>query len=203
MLEANKLTGLFVSSGATLQVKESNGEIRLGGDARARQIWKKPLAVMIDRYSASASEIFAGAIQDYERGLIIGHQTFGKGTVQKLDNLTSGQLKLTESKFYRVTGSGMQNKGVEPDIALPATWDLEEIGESSLDSALPWDEVMPTQFKKFKFNRSVIGQLKIAHSERLIQNPDLQYILDIRKRYDEQQAKTSIFETPGLTTKEN
>jgi|TARA_B110000438_G_scaffold236435_1_gene233529 carboxyl-terminal processing protease len=192
LLEANKLTGLFVSSGATLQVKESNGEIRLGGDARARQIWKKPLAVMIDRYSASASEIFAGAIQDYERGLIIGHQTFGKGTVQKLDNLTSGQLKLTESKFYRVTGSGMQNKGVEPDIALPATWDLEEIGESSLDSALPWDEVMPTQFKKFKFNRSVIGQLKIAHSERLIQNPDLQYILDIRKRYDEQQAKTSI-----------
>ena len=89
------------------------------------------MAVMVDRYSASASEIFAGAIQDYQRGLIIGHKTFGKGTVQQLDNLTSGQLKLTESKFYRVTGSGMQNRGVEPDITLPSTWDIEESGESS------------------------------------------------------------------------
>ena len=127
------LTGLFVSSGATLQVKERNGTVRPWGDARAKQIWKKPMAVMVDRYSASASEIFAGAIQDYQRGLIIGHKTFGKGTVQQLDDLTSGQLKLTESKFYRVTGSGMQNKGVQPDIHLPATWDLAETGESSLE----------------------------------------------------------------------
>ena len=192
LYEANKLSGLFVSAGATLQVKESNGEIRSWGDARARQAWKKPMAVMIDRYSASASEIFAGAIQDYERGLIIGHQTFGKGTVQQLDDLTSGQLKLTESKFYRVTGSGMQNKGVEPDIALPATWDIEEIGESSLDSALPWDQIRPTQFKKFQFDRSIVEQLRSAHSQRLLENPDLQYILDIRKRYDEQQEKVSL-----------
>ena len=192
LYEANKLTGLFVSAGPTLQVKESNGNIRPWGDARAKQAWKKPMAVMVDRYSASASEIFAGAIQDYHRGLIIGHQTFGKGTVQQLGDLTSGQLKLTESKFYRVTGSGMQNKGVEPDITLPATWDIEESGESSLDFALPWDQIRSTPFKKFNFNKGILGQVRVAHGKRILESPDLQYILDIRKRYDEQQDKKSL-----------
>jgi len=192
LYEANKLTGLFVSSGPTLQVKESNGDIRPWGDARATQVWKKPMAVMVDRYSASASEIFAGAIQDYQRGLIIGHKTFGKGTVQQLDDLTSGQLKLTESKFYRVTGSGMQNRGVKPDIALPSTWDIEESGESSLDSALPWDQISPTPFRKFNLDRNILDRLRVAHGKRVISNPDLQYILNIRKRYDEQQEKKSI-----------
>ena len=192
LYEANKLTGLFVSSGPTLQVKESNGEIRPWGDARATQVWKKPMAVMVDRYSASASEIFAGAIQDYQRGLIIGHKTFGKGTVQQLDDLSSGQLKLTESKFYRVTGSGMQNRGVEPDITLPSTWNIEESGESSLDSALPWDQISPTRFRKFKLNKSTLDRLKVAHESRILESPDLQYILKIRERYDEQQEKTSI-----------
>ena len=189
LYEANKLTGLFVSSGPTLQVKESNGNIRPWGDARAKQAWKKPMAVMVDRYSASASEIFAGAIQDYHRGLIIGHQTFGKGTVQQLDDLTSGQLKLTESKFYRVTGSGMQNKGVEPDINLPATWDIEERGESSLDFSLPWDKIRSTSFKKFNLNRGILEQVRLAHEKRALESPNLQYILDIRKRYDKQQEK--------------
>ena len=192
LYEANKLTGLFVSSGATLQVKERNGKIKPWGDARAKQVWKKPMAVMVDRYSASASEIFAGAIQDYERGLIIGHQTFGKGTVQQLDDLTSGQLKLTESKFYRVTGSGMQNKGVQPDITLPATWNLKETGESSLEFALPWDQIKPVRFEKFKFNKELINQLRLSHLQRLDSSPDLQYLLDIRKRYDEQQEKISL-----------
>jgi carboxyl-terminal processing protease len=192
LYEANRLTGLFVSSGPTLQVKESNGDIRPWGDSRATQVWKKPMAVMVDRYSASASEIFAGAIQDYQRGLIIGHKTFGKGTVQQLDDLTNGQLKLTESKFYRVTGSGMQNRGVEPDIALPSTWDLEESGESSLDYALPWDQISPAPFRKFKLDRNILNRLKVAHEKRVISSPDLQYILNIRKRYDEQQEKKSI-----------
>ena len=192
LYEANKLTGLFVSSGPTLQVKESNGDIRPWGDAKATQVWKKPMAVMVDRYSASASEIFAGAIQDYQRGLIIGHKTFGKGTVQQLDDLTSGQLKLTESKFYRVTGSGMQNRGVEPDITLPATWDIEKSGESSLEFALPWDQISPTPFRKFKFDVGILDRLRLAHESRMLESPDLQYILNIRKRYDEQQEKTSI-----------
>ncbi len=192
LYEANKLTGLFVSSGATLQVKESNGSIRPWGDARAKQMWKKPMAVMVDRYSASASEIFAGAIQDYQRGIIIGQKTFGKGTVQKLDNLSSGQIKITESKFYRITGAGMQNKGIHPDITLPSTWDIEEIGESSYDTALPWDEIKPIRFEKFSMRASLVSQLNDAHLTRVSQSPNLQYILDIRKRYETQKNKEVI-----------
>ncbi|MDB2599808.1 carboxy terminal-processing peptidase [Gammaproteobacteria bacterium] len=192
LFEANKLTGLFVSSGATLQVKESNGTVRPWGDARAKQIWKKPLAVMVDRYSASASEIFAGAIQDYQRGIIIGHKTFGKGTVQKLDSLSSGQIKITESKFYRITGVGMQSKGINPDITLPSTWDIEEIGESSFDTALPWDEIKPIRFQKFFMRDSLISQLNEEHLKRVNQSPNLQYILDIRNRYEIQKNKEVI-----------
>ena len=192
LIEANKLIGLFVSSGATLQVKESNGRIRSWGDAKAKKVWKKPMAVMVDRYSASASEIFAGAIQDYQRGIIIGQKTFGKGTVQKLDDLTSGQLKITESKFYRITGAGMQNKGINPDIILPSTWDIEEIGESSYDTALPWDEIEPLRFQKFSMSPSVVSILNDEHSIRVDQNPNLQYILDVRKRYEIQKNKEEI-----------
>jgi carboxyl-terminal processing protease len=192
LYEANKLTGLFVSSGATLQVKESNGSIRPWGDARAKQIWKKSMAVMVDRYSASASEIFAGAIQDYQRGIIIGQKTFGKGTVQKLDNLSSGQIKITESKFYRITGAGMQSKGIHPDITLPSTWDIEEIGESSFDTALPWDKIKPVRFQKFSIGASLISQLNDKHLIRVNNSPNLQYILDIRKRYEIQKNKEVI-----------
>ena len=192
LFEANKLTGLFVSSGATLQVKESNGSVRPWGDARAKQIWKKPMAVMVDRYSASASEIFAGAIQDYQRGIIIGQKTFGKGTVQKLDNLSSGQIKITESKFYRITGAGMQSKGIHPDITLPSTWDIEEIGESSYDTALQWDEIKPVRFKKFSMGPTLISKLNDEHLIRVDQSPNLQYILDIRKRYEIQKNKEVI-----------
>jgi carboxyl-terminal processing protease len=192
LFEANKLTGLFVSSGATLQVKDGKGSIRPWGDASAKQIWKKPMAVMVDRYSASASEIFAGAIQDYQRGIIIGQKTFGKGTVQKLDNLSSGQIKITESKFYRVTGVGMQSKGIHPDITLPSTWDINEIGESSYDTALPWDKIKPIRFQKFSMGSSLIPQLKDEHLIRVNQSPNLQYILDIRKRYEIQKNKEVI-----------
>ena len=192
LFEANKLTGLFLPSGATLQVKDSNGNVRPWGDARAKQIWKKPMAVMVDRYSASASEIFAGAIQDYQRGLIIGQKTFGKGTVQKLDNLSSGQIKITESKFYRVSGVGMQSKGIHPDIQLPSTMDIEEIGESSYERALPWDEIKPVRFKKFAMRPSIITQLNNEHLARVNQSPNLQYILDIRKRYEIQKNKKII-----------
>ena len=192
LFEANKLTGLFVSSGATLQVKESNGKVKPWGDARAKQRWKKPLAVMVDRYSASASEIFAGAIQDYQRGIIIGQKTFGKGTVQKLDDLSSGQIKITESKFYRITGAGMQNKGIHPDITLPTTWDIEDIGESSYDSALPWDAIKPVRFQKFSISSSLISELNKEHLLRINENPNLQYILDIRKRYEVQRDKKVI-----------
>ena len=156
--------------------------LRSMGDARAKQVWKKPLAVMVDRYSASASEIFAGAIQDYQRGIIIGQQTFGKGTVQKLDDLSSGQIKITESKFYRITGSGMQNKGIHPDIVLPTTWDIEEVGESSYESALPWDEIKPIRYRKFSMDPSLISTLRDEHLLRVKKNPNLQYILSIKAK---------------------
>ena len=192
LYEANKLTGLFVSSGATLQVKESNGNVRSWRDPRAKQIWKKPLVVMVDRYSASASEIFAGAIQDYQRGIVIGQKTFGKGTVQKLDNLSSGQIKITESKFYRITGAGMQSKGILPDISLPTTWDIEQIGESSYDTALPWDEIKPVRYKKFSMRPYLISQLNDQHLIRANQSPNLQYIHDVRERYEIQKNKEVI-----------
>ena len=147
---------------------------------------------MVDRYSASASEIFAGAIQDYQRGIIIGQKTFGKGTVQKLDNLSSGQIKITESKFYRITGAGMQSKGIHPDINLPSTWDIEEIGESSYDTALPWDEIKPIRFQKFSMGTSLITQLNDKHLMRTSNSPNLQYILDVRKRYEIQKNKKAI-----------
>jgi carboxyl-terminal processing protease len=189
LYEANKLTGLFVASGATVQVKESSGNIRPWGDGRAKQIWKKPVGVLVDRYSASASEIFAGAIQDYKRGIVIGHRTFGKGTVQRLDDLSSGQIKITESKFYRVSGSSTQAKGIEPDIVLPSTWDIEETGESSLDESLPWDTIRPIRHRIYNLNDFAIQRASENHIDRLSSDPNMQYILKIRQKYDQRKNR--------------
>jgi len=192
LYEANKLTGLFVASGATVQVKESSGNIRPWGDGRAKQIWKKPVGVLVDRYSASASEIFAGAIQDYKRGIVIGHRTFGKGTVQRLDDLSAGQIKITESKFYRVSGSSTQAKGVEPDIVLPSTWDIEETGESSLDESLPWDTIRPIRHRIYNLNDFAIQRASENHIDRLSSDPNMQYILKIRQKYDQRKNKKEL-----------
>ena len=192
LYEANKLTGLFVASGATVQVKESSGNIRPWGDGRAKQIWKKPLGVLVDRYSASASEIFAGAIQDYKRGIVVGHRTFGKGTVQRLDDLSAGQIKITESKFYRVSGSSTQAKGIEPDIVLPSTWDVEETGESSLDESLPWDTIRPIRHRIFNLNDFAIQKASENHLDRLSSDPNLQYIQKIRQKYDQRKSKKKL-----------
>ena len=184
LLEANKLTGLFVSSGATVQVKQNSGKIGSWGDYYAKQAWKKPMAVLVDRGSASASEIFAGAIQDYKRGLVIGHRTFGKGTVQAIDNLSSGQIKITESKFYRVTGESTQNKGVVPDIELPSSWDIESTGESSLHMSLPWDTIPPVRYRTFDIDEDMVAAVKKAHLNRLNESPNMTYIQNLRERYD-------------------
>jgi len=192
LYEANKLTGLFVASGATVQVKESSGNIRPWGDGRAKQIWKKPVGVLVDRYSASASEIFAGAIQDYRRGIVIGHRTFGKGTVQRLDDLSAGQIKITESKFYRVSGSSTQAKGIEPDIVLPSTWDIEETGESSLDESLPWDTIRPIRHRKYNLNDFAIQRASENHIDRLSSDPNMQYILKVRQKYDQSKNKKEL-----------
>ena len=192
LYEANKLTGLFVASGATVQVKESSGNIRPWGDGRAKQIWKKPVGVLVDRYSASASEIFAGAIQDYKRGIVIGHRTFGKGTVQRLDDLSAGQIKITESKFYRVSGSSTQAKGIEPDIVLPSTWDIEETGESSLDESLPWDTIRPIRHRIYNLNDFAIQRASENHIVRLSNDPNMQYILKVRQKYDKRKNKKEL-----------
>ncbi|OGU57359.1 MAG: tail-specific protease, partial [Ignavibacteria bacterium RBG_13_36_8] len=150
--EAIDLTGLFIKDGPVVQVKHSNNVIELGRDYDPELVYNGPLGILVNRFSASASEIFTGAIQDYGRGIIIGEQTYGKGTVQNLMELNRfmptvrdklGQLKLTIAKYYRVTGSSTQNMGVVPDILYPATVPHDEFGESSRPSALPWDKINP------------------------------------------------------------
>ena len=164
LIEANKIIGLFVSSGPTVQVKQSRGYIQPYGASRAVQVWDKPMLVLVNRYSASASEIVAGAIQDYKRGLVVGQRTFGKGTVQSLESLSEGQIKITESKYYRINGMSTQNKGVIPDIELPVTWDIESVGESSYPTAMEWDVIRPYRHKKFKINPDLIEKV-IANYE--------------------------------------
>ena len=183
LIEANKIVGLFVSSGPTVQVKYKTGYIQPYGASKAKQAWQKPLAVLVNRYSASASEIVAGAIQDYKRGIVLGQRTFGKGTVQSLDSISKGQVKITESKYYRVDGSSTQNKGVLPDIELLSTWDIESVGESSYPTALEWDTVRPYRHKKFDFDADKIIKIKNLYSQRLTTSPNLEYLGAVRDRY--------------------
>ena len=184
LIEANKIIGLFVSSGPTVQVKQKRGFIQPYGDSRAVQVWDKPLIVLVNRYSASASEIVAGAIQDYRRGIVVGQRTFGKGTVQSLENLSEGQIKITESKYYRVSGTSTQNKGVLPDIELPSTWDIDSVGESSYPTALSWDVIRPYRHKKFKIDTNLINEVISQFEYRLSDEPNLNYLKKIRNRYD-------------------
>lgn len=152
--EATALTGLFIEHGPVVQLRDTTGRLEVLDDPEPSPAYDGPLAVLVDRFSASASEIFAGAIQDYHRGVIIGQRTFGKGTVQNLVPLdrwsqkpTSGQLTVTIGKFYRVTGESTQHRGVEPDVPLPSPIDMKEVGESALDSALPWDRIAGVPFQ--------------------------------------------------------
>ena len=184
LVEANKIIGLFVSSGPTVQVKQSRGFVQPYGDSRAVQIWEKPVLILVNRYSASASEIVAGAIQDYKRGIVVGQRTFGKGTVQSLENLSEGQIKITESKYYRVNGTSTQNKGVIPDIELPSTWDIDTVGESSYPTALKWDTIRPYRHKKFKLEPHLVEKVLNQHESRLTFEPNLNYLQKVRNRYD-------------------
>ena len=183
LIEANKIVGLFVSSGPTVQVKHKAGYIQPYGSSKTKQTWQKPMGVLVNRYSASASEIVAGAIQDYKRGIVLGQRTFGKGTVQSLESISKGQVKITESKYYRVDGSSTQNKGVLPDIELLSTWDIESVGESSYPTALEWDTVRPYRHKKFNFDSNQIIEIKNLYSQRLNSNPNLKYLGEVRDRY--------------------
>ena len=176
--EANQLTGLFIEYGPTVQIRSAESRVWRDGKRRRSQYYEGPLAVMINRLSASASEIFAGAIQDYGRGIIVGEQSFGKGTVQSLVPLQEGQLKITESKFYRVSGGSTQHRGVVPDINYPSLFDPEKIGESALDNALAWDQIAPTRFNRYDNYDSIIPTLASLHNARAANNPDYQFLQD-------------------------
>ena len=195
LTEATALTGLFIDNGPVVQLRNANGRIsRLDDpDPVPRSAYNGPLIVLVNRYSASASEIFAAAIQDYERGIVVGQQTYGKGTVQNLYALDQyvrrnqdelGQLTLTIGKYYRVTGESTQNRGVIPDIELPSYIDIDNTGESSRDTALPWDKIKPSRYKKNQSMEEPINQLRELHTERRKTDPELIFLLkDIEESF--------------------
>ena len=180
--EADRLTGLFIRSGPTVQVKPARRQPNIYEDVDEGVVWDGPLAVMVNRLSASASEIFAGAIQDYGRGLVIGSRTFGKGTVQTLVPLNRGQLKITAAKFYRVSGRSTQHRGVLPDIEFPEIYNAEHIGESTLDGAMPWDQIQPAAYRQADGLQRALAFLGARHTERVADNPDFAYLRRLAER---------------------
>ena len=194
--EANQLVGLFIETGATVQIRYSgirNGFTRPFGDNDPEVAYTGPLAVLVNRTSASASEIFAGAIQDYQRGIVLGGQTFGKGTVQEIIPMDYGQVKLTRSKFYRISGESTQHRGVIPDITFPDFYDAyDDIGESSLDGALPWDTVRPVEYRAYHPIQAAIPELRSLHEERAKTSPDFNYLLGQIERTRELREREEI-----------
>ena len=185
LYEANALAHLFLGRGTTVQVKSANGNIQGLGERWGYQYFDKPLVILVNKFSASASEILAGAIQDYDRGIIVGTDTFGKGTVQRVDALSSGQIKFTESKFYRVSGSSTQNLGVQPDIILPSLFNLDELGESKLDRALMHDTIPSTSHKNFNRVSIFKSSLQEVSQVRVKDSPLFSSIAQ-RKRWQEE-----------------
>lgn len=201
LMEAIDLTGLFIKSGPVVQVRDTRNKIDVGEDDDASISWEGPLAVLIDRFSASASEIFAGAIQDYGRGIILGTQSFGKGTVQNAIDLdqvigeatnkvvgkenTYGQINLTVAKFYRINGSSTQHKGVMPDISFPMLYPVNKYGESSEPAALPWDEIKKSNYKPIIDNKAIVSELNAKHIKRVKTSKEYNYLLSDIKEFAE------------------
>lgn len=198
--EVVQLTGLFIKEGPVVQVRNAKGEIVQEVDRDPTVVYDGPLAVLVDRFSASASEIFAGAIQDYGRGIVLGDRTFGKGTVQTLIDLdrflsdegkAAGQLKLTIAKFYRVNGSSTQHRGVIPDIRFPTPFHGDDVGESAEKYALPWDEIAPTRYQAAGWiPPELIQELERLHQARVATDPDYRdYLADVAKAEQARQQK--------------
>ncbi|GAA5041612.1 tail-specific protease [Marivirga lumbricoides] len=200
--EAIDLSGLFIKKGPIVQIRNSDGSIEVGEDEDPEMVYDGPLAVLTNRFSASASEIFSGAIQDYNRGVIVGENTFGKGTVQNLISLNQfvpkvetelGQVKLTLAKYYRVNGSSTQHRGVKPDIKMPSPYNAENFGESSYKRAIEWDQIESSKFEKTNFlNEQIVSQLNKKHEDRL---NNLEYLKSLKQDVDEaimDQERTSI-----------
>lgn len=178
--EAIELTGLFIPKGPVVQVRDSLGRISVSRDPDPELVYSGPLAVLVDRNSASASEIFAGAIQDYERGVLIGEPTYGKGTVQRVENLGDdpemGKLKYTIAKFFRVNGDSTQLRGVTPDIVYPTAMNSENQGERSFDNALSWESVQPARYEVSAMNALNVPMLRKLHRERVRDDLGFEYL---------------------------
>ncbi|MDT8397951.1 MAG: carboxy terminal-processing peptidase [Pseudomonadales bacterium] len=191
--EANSLVGLFIRRGPTVQVRNADGSNIVQGDPDPEIVYEGPLAVLVNRLSASASEIFAGAIQDYQRGLILGGQTFGKGTVQELIPMREGQMKITRAKFYRISGESTQHKGVTPDIFFPDLMDImDDIGESALPAALPWDTIAANYYRPYTDLRALIPSLRELHDARTQHDPDFDYIRAQIKRAEANKDRNEL-----------
>lgn len=202
LTEAASLTGLFINKGPVVQVRSSNGSVDEQNDDDPGMAWNGPLAVLVNRGTASASEIFAAAIQDYGRGLVIGEPTFGKGTVQNLVNLDRfsegekkpqyGELKMTIAKFFRINGGSTQLRGVTPDIAFPKNGDEKLFGESTYDNALPWTHIEPAQYTPVANVKMLVPQLTQMHDKRIATSPGWQLMLDELHTYEHNRDKTTV-----------
>ncbi len=199
--EAIELTGLFIEEGPVVQVRESGGRVTVNSDRNPAVAWDGPLAVLINRGSASASEIFAGAIQDYGRGLVIGETSFGKGTVQNVVPLDRwpasekerfGQIKLTIAQFFRVSGSSTQHKGVVPDLAFPASVDASEYGESTYDNALPWTRIAAVPHIQYGNFAPILPKLEAGHAARIRGDREFQWWNEDVQQFRTEAAKKYI-----------
>ena len=211
LAEANSLTGLFIDKGPVVQVRDAKGKIEVDGDDDPGMAWSGPLAVLVNRGTASASEIFSAAIQDYHRGLIVGEPTFGKGTVQNLIDLDHfsngdsekpqyGELKMTIAEFFRINGGSTQLKGVTPDIEYPKNGDAKDFGESTYDNALPWTQIAPADYKPVADMNAYMQQLQQMHDARVAKSPAWSLMLDELTQYKTMRDKTSI--SLNLATRE-
>ncbi len=199
--EAVNLTGLFINQGPVLQERDSKGNIKVDSDTNTGVEWDRPMGVLINRSSASASEIFAAAIQDYGRGIIIGENSFGKGTVQtvvdldqiaKNDKPKFGELKMTIAQFFRINGGTTQLKGVSPDINFPVLSDDENVGESTFSNPLPWTQIKPADYKPVFDLKSILPQLNASHDARVSKDKDYQYLLKDVADMSNERKKNSI-----------
>lgn len=199
--EAVELTGLFIDKGPVVQVRESGGRVTVNADRKPGVAWDGPLAVLTNRGSASASEIFAGAIQDYGRGLVIGETTFGKGTVQNLVDLDRwpanetarfGQVKLTIAQFFRVAGGSTQHKGVVPDIAFPVSVDATEYGESTYDNALPWTKIAAVPHTQYGNFAPLLPRLEALHATRIAKDKEFTWWSEDVTQFRAESAKKYV-----------
>ncbi len=209
--EAVNLTGLFIKDGPVVQVKSADSKIDVDSDTDPSIVYNGPLAVLVNRFSASASEIFTGAIQNYERGIIVGEQTYGKGSVQNLINLNRligssgdkfGRLKLTIAKYYRIDGGSTQNKGVVPDIKLPSAIDPHDFGESSEPSALPWDQIRSTKYKLYSDLDKYIPELRKMHEDRMDTSTEFDNVLEDIREYKESKNEKYVSLNEAVRKKE-